>query len=197
MQQFHCHLPTDLYLCSTSSQPLLTSSLLYVSTSILTELYLNSASHYSTLLYFTLFYSPLSSTLLYFTLLYSEYFWIAMAPRQIRGMWVKPWACDGDTQNWRLLASSNKLWFCFTVFSNVPLSFFSKHIYYTIATVALVIIDHHWSTSEHAQPLSKQESKYSTCCWAFAASTSSSLASSLLPWPTQDRSRQLQHIKIA
>jgi hypothetical protein len=68
----------------TSSQPLLTSSLLHVSTSILTELYLNSASHYSTLLYFTLFYSPLSSTLLYFTLLYSEYFfWTAMAPRQI------------------------------------------------------------------------------------------------------------------
>ena len=59
----------------------------------------------------------------------SAYLLTAMVPCQTRGTWVKPWACDGDTQNWRLLASSNNLWFCSTIFSNVPLSFFPKHIY--------------------------------------------------------------------
>ena len=63
--------------------------------------------------------------------------------RQTHGTWatwVKPWACDGDTQNWRLLASFHNLWSCSKAFSNVPLSFFPMYIYqYTIATVYIYI----------------------------------------------------------
>ena len=53
-------------------------------------------------------------------------FLTAMVPCQTRGTWVKPRACDSDTQNWRLLASSNNLWFCSSIFSNIPLSIFSQ-----------------------------------------------------------------------
>ena len=85
-------------------------------------------------------------------------FLTAMVPCQTRGTWVKPWACDGDIQNWRLLASSNNLWFCSTVFSNVLLSIFSQAyllVYYShcclgpYRTMATVAWDPPLSFSQH------------------------------------------------